>query len=195
MAYVSSLARRALALGCAACLLLAAVGAGADEVTVPVNLQVELLGRIVRYERTFAAEATPIALLVVSRTNAPECVRVSSQLTAELRRAGRIGGRVITVSAAAYTTPAALRAQVGSSHARLVYLGAGLGRDVPAIATALGGAGVITVAAVGADVDRGAVVGFELVSSRPRIVVNLAAARAQRLQFNAQFLRLARIVQ
>ena len=192
---MSSLARRAVALVCAASLLLAAVAATADEVTVPVNLQIELLGRIVRYERTYASEATPIAVLVVSRTNAPECVRVSSQLTAELRRAGRIGGRALTVSTAAYTTPAALRAQVGTSHARLVYLGAGLGRDVPAIATALAGAGVITVAAVGADVDRGAVVGFELVSSRPRIVVNLAAARAQRLQFNAQFLRLARIVQ
>ena len=192
---MSSLARRAVALVCAASLLLAAVAATADEVTVPVNLQIELLGRIVRYERTYASEATPIAVLVVSRTNAPECVRVSSQLTAELRRAGRIGGRALTVSTAAYTTPAALRAQVGTSHARLVYLGAGLGRDVPAIATALAGAGVITVAAVGADVDRGAVVGFELVSSRPRIVINLTTARAQRLQFNAQFLRLARVVQ
>lgn len=174
---------------------LAAIPAAADEVSVPAELQVALLERIVHYERTFAAESAPVHVLVVSRASSPESVRVGGQLVAGLRRAGTLGGRPVEASAHAYGTAAALRAEVGATHARVVYLAAGLGDQVPAIASALAGAGVITVAAVGADVDRGAIVGFELVSSRPRIVVNLTVARAQQLQFNGQFLRLARVVE
>jgi hypothetical protein len=169
--------------------------AAADEVSVPIELQVDLLERIVRYERTFAAEATPVHVVVVSRASSPESLRVTGQLVAGLRRAGSLGGRPVDAGTLSYTTAAALRAEVGASHARIVYLAAGLGDEIGHITTALSGAGVITVSAVGADVDRGAVVGFELVSARPRIVVNLTRARAEQLQFNAQFLRLARVVE
>jgi hypothetical protein len=191
---VPSATRQGIAL-CAAILLTCAVPAAADEVSVPIELQVALLERIVRYERTFAAEATPVHVLVVSRSTSPESVRVSGQLVAGLRRAGTLGGRTVDAATLNYSTAAALRTEVGSSHARIVYLAAGLGEEIARITAALAGAGVITVSAVGADVDRGAIVGFELVSARPRIVVNLTVARSEQLQFNAQFLRLARVVE
>lgn len=94
-----------------------------------------------------------------------------------------------------YSGLAALDAEMTRSSPSILYLAAGLGEEVPAIATALAGRSVLTVSAVGRDVDRGAVLGFELVSSRPQIAVNLRRARAQRLQFHAQLLRLARVVQ
>jgi hypothetical protein len=180
---------------CSALLLACSSAATADEVSVPINLQLELLQRTLRYERAFASERTPVVVLVVSRGGAAESVRVASQFVAGLRRAGSLGGRTTSVTSATYTTPAALRSAIGASHARVVYLSASLGRDVTPMTAALSGLGVVTVSSVGADVARGAVLGFELASSRPRIVVNLAAARAQRLQFNAQFLRLARVIQ
>jgi hypothetical protein len=167
----------------------------ADEVSVPIELQVALLERIVRYERTFAAEATPVHVVVVSRASSPESLRVTGQLVAGLRHAGTLGGRTMDAATVSFTSAAALRAEVDSSHARIVYLAAGLGDQIAAINGVLSGAGLILVSAVGADVDRGAVVGFELVSARPRIVVNLGVARAHQLQFNAQFLRLARVVE
>jgi hypothetical protein len=98
------------------------------------------------------------------------------------------------VESTAFTNPGALATTARASTARLVYLAPGLGGDVRAIGAGLVGLDVITVSAVGSDVDRGIVLGFELVSSRPRVVVHLAAARAQHLQFSAQFLRLARVV-
>ena len=181
-------------MGFAMCMALFTSVALADELSVPVELQVELLDRIVRYERTFASESTPVRVLVVSRANSPESVRVSAQLIARLRHTGRLGGRPTTSQATRFAGASALAAEVRASTARIVYLAPGLGGDASAIAAALAGLGVITVSSVGADVDRGVVLGFELVSARPRVAVHLGAARAQHLQFNAQFLRLARVV-
>lgn len=186
--------RQGISFCLAVLIALVASVAAADEVSVPVELQVELLDRIVRYERSFAAQTSPVHVLVVTRPSSPESVRVSAQLVARLRHTGRLGGRPATVSTSAFTNVSALVTQARTSSSRLVYLTPGLGSDARAIATSLTSLDVITVSAVGSDVDRGIVLGFELVSSRPRVAVNLGAARAQRLQFSAQFLRLARVV-
>ena len=173
---------------------MAAGVATADDVSVPVDLQVELLDRIVRYERSFASETTPVRVLLVTRSGSPESARVSAQVAVRVRAAGRLGGRPATVDTTLFTSVAALAGTVRSSAARVVYFAPGFGPEVQTIAASLVGLDVITVSSVGSDVDRGIVLGFELVSSRPRVAVNLAAARAQHLQFSAQFLRLARVV-
>lgn len=186
--------RQGLSFCLAALFALIASVAAADELSVPVDLQVELLSRIVRYERSFAAESTPVRVLVVTRPSSPESVRVGAQLVSRLRSAGRLGGRPMTVDTTAFVSASALSGAVRASSTRLLYLAPGLGTEARAIATSVSGQDVITVSAVGGDADRGMVLGFELVSSRPRVAVNLASARAQRLQFSAQFLRLARVV-
>ena len=188
-------ARRALALACTVACLLGASAAVADEVAVPIRLQLELLERVVRYERRFASASTPVHVLVVGRNNSAESARVTAQLLVGLRQSRRLGGRPMDVTQVSYTSATALRSEVRRVDANILYLGARLDGEVPLIAAALSGMTLITVSAVAADVDRGMVLGFELVSSRPRIVVNLSAARASGLRFNAQFLRLARIVQ
>ena len=192
---MTSGARRALALACAVVGLLATSAAVADEVAVPIRLQLELLERVVRYERGFASASTPVHVLVVGRNGSAESARTTAQLLAGLRQSRRLGGRPMDVTQVSYTNAAALRSEVRRVDADVLYLGARLDGEIPLIAAALSGTTLITVSAVAADVDRGMVLGFELVSSRPRIVVNLTAARASGLRFNAQFLRLARIVQ
>lgn len=188
-------APRALALACAVASLLGTPGAVADEVVVPIRLQLELLERVVRYERGFASASTPVRVLVVGRNGSAASARMTAQLLAGLRQSRRLGGRPMDVAQVAYTNAAALRSEVRRVDADVLYLGARLDDEVPLIAEALSGTTLISVSAVAADADRGLVLGFELVSSRPRIVVNLKAARASRLRFNAQFLRLTRIVQ
>jgi len=192
---MTSGARRGLALACAIVGLLGTSAAVADEVAVPIRLQLELLERVVRYERGFGSESTPVHVLVVGRNGSAESARVTAQLLAGLRQSRRLGGRPMDVTQVSYTSAAALRSEVRRVDANVLYLGARLDGEIPLIAAALSETTLITVSAVAADVDRGMVLGFELVSSRPRIVVNLTAARASGLRFNAQFLRLVRIVQ
>lgn len=179
---------------CAVIALVASPLAHGDDVTVPVELQVQLLGRVARYERRFAARSESAHVLVVSQPRQAESQRVASQIVAAIARTGQLGGRAVAVSRHEYAGQAALWAEVDRTHASIVYFTGGLGADMVAITAAGGGRSVITVSAVGSDVDHGAVLGFELVSSRPQIAVNLGRARTQQLEFSAQFLRLARVV-
>jgi hypothetical protein len=183
------------ALAAAAALAMAQSPADAEDVSVPVELQVALLGRIVRYERTYMAQSTPARILVVTRSGDPQSTRAGAEFIARIRREERLGSREITVSAHEFTSARSLAATVERERIGIVYVAPGLGREIGAIASALAGQNVLTVAAVGGDVERGAVLGFELVSSRPRIAVNLTRARSQRLRFNSQFLRIARVVE
>lgn len=169
--------------------------ADADEVSVPVELQIALLDRVLRYETRFAGESSPVHVLVVRRDGSAESARVTTQLVAELNRTGRLGGRTLEVDPVTYTSPSSLRGEVDAAHARIVYLSAGLADVVPAIGASDVGDGVITVSAVGAYVELGAVLGFELHSSRPRIAVNLGSSRDRGLRFDPRFLRLARVVE
>lgn len=76
-----------------------------------------------------------------------------------------------------------------------MFVAPGLDNDIEPIVKALGPPGVLTIAGSLSYVKRGVVLGFDLVSGRPKIVINLAMARQQRLDFQAALLRLARVVE
>jgi hypothetical protein len=98
----------------------------------------------------------------------------------------------IIVSWAGALRLAELSKNVGAS---IVYLGPGLGHEVPAIATALGGSSILTAGAMADYVTKGAVLGFDVVSGRARILVHLGQARQQHVDLTAQVLKLAVIVE
>jgi hypothetical protein len=178
----------------AALMVLCATAAFAEERMVPLELQLQLLSRVVRYERSYEAQATPARLVIVHRVGDAESARRSAQLRALLQDNPVLGARHLQVSAQEFSTAGALRGIVEHDGLSVVFLMPGLSDSMTEIAEALAGRNVITVSALGGDVDHGAVLGFELVSSKPRIAVNLSRARAQGLQFNAQLLRLVRVV-
>lgn len=183
------------ALVAAAVALFASV-ASADDVTVPVSLQLQLLARVATYDRSFAAQATaPAVVLVVVRRGNAESSRSAAQIEAGLRRTATLAGRPVTVERHDFASAAALRSAVQSRSAAIVYLTPGFAGDASAIGQSLDGLTVLSVSAVGADADNGIVLSFELVEARPKLVVNLRQARRQGVQFSSQFLRLARVIQ
>lgn len=190
--------RARAAIGMAVCALLAAIyplaNAFADDVSVPIELQVDLLGRVAKFERTFGLKGTtPAKVVVVSKAGSTASTRASAQLMTALGRAAKFAGRPLTTVSHAFSNAETLkRAAAGAA---IVYLTPGLSAEMKSIAASLSGSQIIVVASSNGDVERGAVLGFELQSARPRIVVNLAQARAQKLDFNSQLLRLAKVVQ
>ena len=162
---------------------------------MPLDLQLQLVDRVVRYERVWAADPSPLGVLVLRRAGAVESERASAGLVQLLNRAGRLGGRPITVTERGYDGTASLLAQCDRERVLLVYLAPGLGAEVGNIVRAVAGRTILVVSTVGADVDRGAMVGFELAGARPRIAIHLASTRAAGRRFDAQFLRLARVVE
>ena len=59
---------------------------------------------------------------------------------------------------------------------------------------ALRGTDVLSSAAIPGYVESGAVLGFDVTSGRPRLLVHLGQAREQHVSFDPAFLRLAQVV-
>lgn len=80
-------------------------------------------------------------------------------------------------------------------HTAVVYLTVGLEADMPRIAAALVNGDVLTVGTSARLAEHGAVVGFALEEARPRLVLNLRQAKAQNVDFKAEVLTLARLIE
>jgi hypothetical protein len=167
----------------------------AEELTMPIALQVDLLDRVLRFERNYVARGQdPARVVVVQMEDTPASKRAAAQAAASIEEAGTLGGRNATVVVHTYSSAAALLS--ASRAAAIVFVMPGFSRqELLEIAKAFIAAKILTVTASSAAVESGLALGFELQSSKPRIVVNLPQARAQGLDFNAQLLRLVRVVQ
>lgn len=177
-------------------LLLCWSAVASADTTVPLELQVDLLRRVVRFERGFAARAgAEVKILVVSRPGDAESERSAATLGKALESARDIAGKPLRVVTHSYSGAAALKKAAQGAGAQIVCLAAGLEGELEAIAAALATLPVLSVTTDGDQVGRGAVLGFALVSARPKIILNLPQARRQGLDFEADLLRLARVLQ
>jgi len=183
----------------AALLCALAVAVGADEaladVAVPVQLQAQLAAKVSAFDRNFAARAEGTArVLVVEKVGDDDSADVSAHFARALSAIGTVAGSSITVDIEPFTNASALAEQCRSRRVSMVYLSTRLDPELGAVAAALTGVDVLTIGASGAYVARGSVVGFDLEEGRPRIVVNLARAKAQNVSFRAELLKLARVI-
>jgi hypothetical protein len=180
------------------CLLAALVGVPSwvsAETTVPLDLQIELLRKVVRFERGFSQRVgAEVRVMVVVRSANSDSVRAAAQVEKALEHAHEIVGKPIKIIGHSYSSADALKKAIGQASATVVYLTPGFEGELGAIAQALVGVPAITVSTDGDQVDQGAVLGFELVAARPRIALNFAQAKRQGLDFNSDLFRLARVV-
>jgi hypothetical protein len=176
---------------------LAFVGAArAEEPRVPVRLQAELLAKVAAYDSRFAARARGKALvLIVQVTGLADSERFAASIRAELGMQARIGGVVHMDQIIQFASAAELARVCRERLPAIVYLAPGLSRVVPAIAEALSGLDLLSVSPVPEDVAQGVVLGFEVVSGKPKLLVNLPNARKQNVAFKPELLRLARVIQ
>lgn len=166
----------------------------AASATVPAKVQAQLLARILPYERGFQRHPPPrVKILVARRGDDDESAADAHHMRRALLDISKVAGRPIDIESTTFETAPALRAQANASGAAIVYISSGLGHDVPALARAFAGSGVLTMSADEGDVARGAVLGIALDNGKPRIGINLKQARAQNLDFPAALLKLARV--
>jgi hypothetical protein len=167
--------------------------AKAADVNVPIALQRELIGKLAAFDRAFRARSGPTARLIVAFKDG-DSARIGHQMENALQEMPDIAGLPKTVETLEWSSPAALVTAIRARPTALVYLSLDLDDEAPTIASALAGTEVLTVGATGAIAERGACVGFELEEGRAKIYVNLRVAKAQKVDFVAQLLRLVKIV-
>jgi hypothetical protein len=164
-------------------------------VEVPIRLQAELLSKVVAYDRNYAQRAQGRAVvLVLVKGGDAESARVGEQIKSELGVLDVLGGLPHVEELVRYSTPASVAELVKSRGAAVLFLSVGLGEETSTIARALEDVSVLSVAAASSYVERGAVLGFDAESGRPKLVVNLERARRQKVAFKPEVLKLARVV-
>jgi len=178
-----------------ACLLVLLTGVSSSaQSEVPVQLQAELFAKLATYDRNFTKRAGARAhVLIVTVPRNTQSSLFATGMVSALGRIERVGGLPHEEIIIQYAGATALAKACESRKAAAVYLGPGLEGEMARVRAALTGVNVMSIAANPAYVQLGAVLGFELSSGKPRIVVNLPQARKQQVDFRADVLKLMKV--
>lgn len=184
-----------VASGFAAASLIAVRRAFAEELPVPVPLQVKLLAKVASYDKNLPGRAGDrVRVHVVTKSGDSDAKRVLQQALAALGEEEKIAGLPIEASSSSFVDSAALKKAIVDGHLSIVYLTSGFdATEIGRVAGDLAGVDVLSAAAIPTTVPRGIVLGFDLVSGKPKILVNLTQAKKQKVALAADLLKLAKV--
>ena len=175
---------------------LCARAAGADEPSVPPKLQADLTSKVIAYVQTPPPRAKDVIRIgILTKPGNADSTHVGSELKAALDRVDSIAGLPHEQMIVSFSTTEKLLEEAAQRGLFALYLTPGLGGDVGAIAHALDGVPLVTVASVDTYVADGAILGFEQASGRPRMVFNFTQAKQQGVTFQSAVMKLMRIVE
>lgn len=165
-----------------------------DEVAVPVPLQIELLLKVAGYDKNLPARAPSVVrVLILAKPGFAQSSRVG-QAAARALEGKTTANRPVEISSLTFSTGAALTAKVKDDKVAIVYVAPGFdAAEMTTIAKALAGQSVLSAGAVTRFSDD-VVLGFELVSGKPKLVVNVKRARDQNVELSSQVLKIVRVI-
>jgi hypothetical protein len=183
-----------LALALAAMWFVLVAQGGAQGMQVPATVQAGLLAKVAGFDRNFPARANGTAIiLVVQNADDPESVRAAGEMKSALSQISQVGNLPHEEVRVSFTNAAALAELVRSKRAAIVYLGPGFGKQAQSIRDALSSLSVLSFGADPEYVPAGIVLGVDLVSGRPKLLVNIPQARKQQVSFPASVLNLMKV--
>jgi hypothetical protein len=167
----------------------------AEETPVPVSRQAELLVRVAAYDRNLPARAgDKVKVLIIRNDDDPDSRGVGAAMESAVKRFDTIGGLPSEVTSIAFPGGAELASFCLMNHISIVYLTPGLDAVLPELVRALDGVDVFTVSAIPRFVARGVVFGFDLVSGKPTLMINLTQAKRQNVAMDPNAVRLMQVI-
>jgi hypothetical protein len=94
---------------------------------------------------------------------------------------------------ATYSDAPALAAMCRERKISILYVAPGFSQQVETLREKMSEFSLLTVGSVAEYVPNGIVLGFDLVSGRSKLLVNLTQARRQRVEFRAEILKLTKV--
>jgi uncharacterized protein DUF4154 len=186
---------RRLWVALAACLLTGR--AAAEEVSVPVSLQMDLLLKVASYDKNLrrrAGDRVLVAVLVNPKD--ADSGRVAAQALAALAEATDVDGLPVMPLSVEYTDGPALSRLADESRVAVLYVAPGFTPgELDAIAQAFDGHSVLSAGALAKYTERGTVLGFDLVGGKPKLLVHLARAKRQQVELSSAVLKLMRVIE
>jgi hypothetical protein len=166
-----------------------AVPAAAQDVPVPVEVQVPLLLKILTFDRALAGVADPLVVAIVFQGRNRASTAIGEDVRGRLAAAVR-PVRIVVIDLDEISD---LRAALIRDTVRVLYVAPLQAVSVSTITAATRGERIVSMTGVPRYVEQGLAVGIDLNGPRPEIVINLAASRAEGADFSAQLLKLARL--
>lgn len=178
-------------------LLLAVGRVTAEEVSVPVSLQVDLLLKVASYDKNLKRRAGErVLVLVLVNPREADSVRVAAQALAALSEAEDVIGLPVAALSVEYTDPSSLGRVADENHVAVLYVAPGFSAaELDDIARALDGRSVLSAGALAKYTERGTVLGFDLVGGKPKLLVHLERARRQKVELSSAVLKLMRVIE
>jgi hypothetical protein len=188
--------RRIMLVGVGLAVPLVVSPVAAESVPVPIVLQAELLAKVLEYDRNFPERAGERAkVLLVSKPGNADSTTVVQQMAAALGRLPQIAGLPHDEAVVSFPGAQELARLCRDRRASVVYFGPGFHDDLGAVRAALSSVDVLSVASVPDDVAGGLVLGFDVVSGRPKLLLNLPQARLQKVDLRAAVLKLMTVIE
>jgi hypothetical protein len=177
--------------------LVATASLGAEDVAVPAEVQAQLLAKVISFDRAQESrDAQQVTILLVAKPENALSEKMRAEIAHALSQQATMGSLPHREVSVTWSGPEALVSRIKSDHASVVYLMPGLSDgELQQVGSSLNDLNVLTVDADAAAVPSGVVLGFDLVSGRPRIVINLKQARTQKVDFSSRLLSFAKVLQ
>jgi hypothetical protein len=135
-----------------------------------------------------------VAIVYLADENDSE--HIAAQMKKALNGKDSIAGLPLEVSSVKFADAAQLAKYVKSKKIAIAYFTSGFSAsEIQSIATALEGANVLSAGAVAKYVPNRMVLGFDLVSGKPRLLVHLPQAKRQNVALSSSVLKLMKVYQ
>jgi YfiR/HmsC-like len=178
-------------------LLCLAARVGAEDVVVPISLQMELMLKVASYDKNLKQRARDrVRIAVLLKPEDADSGRSAGQALKALSTADDVAELPVERLSISYTEAPALVRQIRESNVSILYVTPGFDeKEIDALAQALDGVSVLSAGALGKYTTRGVVLGFDLVGGKPKLLVNLTIAKRQRVELSSSVLKLMRVVE
>jgi hypothetical protein len=168
----------------------------AQDMPVPVEVQVPLMLKILAFDRSLSdAQSAPLVVGVAfqgkNRTSSEVGAEVRKQLHAHSGQS--VGGRAVRIVAIDLDASSDIRAALERDSVRVLYVAPLRAVAIASVAAATRDRLVMSFTGIPVYVEQGLAVGIDVNGVRPQIVINLPASRAEGALFSADLLKLARI--
>jgi hypothetical protein len=184
------------ALGALAAGLLPRRVLGADDVAVPVPLQIDLLLKVAGYDRNLPARARGIVKTMILTKRGDSHSKNVGEQAARALSGKDVKGMPTEIVTQVFSDGPTLTESVRGGRVSILYATPGFGAwELLTIARSLSGLSVLTSGALAHFVDTAVALGFDLVSGKPKLLVNLRRAREQGVDLSSQVLKLAKVIE
>jgi len=179
------------------CLVCYTLRGAADDVTVPIPIQIDLLLKVASYDKNLKQRARErIRVAVITKQDDADSGRSASQALKALSDVEDVSGLPVDPLSVIFTDAPALARLVVEGGVSILYVTPGFGEDeMVAIAHALDGVSVLSAGALAKYTNRGLVLGFDLAGGKPKLLVHLARAKRQRVELSSSVLKLMRVIE